>query len=413
MVPPCFDIAGWNRYVLHMTTQLKLKRQRKKRLEQGHPWVYASDIDTVSGGEPAPGDLVEIVNHQGAFLAKGYANPKSQIYARVLTYRADEAIDTAWAVRRLQAAVSYRERLLSDTRFCRVVYGEADFLPGLIIDRYDDVLVAQILSYGMERLKPLLQRAIEEVFHPRGVYLRNDVSVRRLEGLSEETGVWWGEVPRHTHIQEHGVSLLADLYDGQKTGYFFDQRDNRAAIAPFVRNAEVLDCFCHTGGFAVHAAHFGAKHVTGVDISAPALEVARENAQVNGVSDRLDFVEANAFDFLREADRAGRLFDVVILDPPAFAKSKRALEGAIRGYKEINLRGMRLVKDGGFLVTASCSFHMLPDLFRATVLDAATDAHKVLRLVHFAGAAKDHPEIAGVDEGHYLKFAIYEVRSRK
>ncbi|WDL99406.1 class I SAM-dependent rRNA methyltransferase [Alicyclobacillus sp. ALC3] len=396
-----------------MTTQLKLKRQRKKRLEQGHPWVYASEIDTVSGGEPAPGDVVEIVNHQGAFLAKGYANPKSQIYARVLTYRADESIDTAWAVRRLQAALAYRERLLPDTRFCRLVYGEADFLPGLIIDRYGDVLVAQILSYGMERLKPVLRSAIEEVFRPLGVYLRNDVSVRRLEGLEEHTGLWWGEVPRLAQIEEHGLTFLADLYEGQKTGYFYDQRDNRAAIAPFVPNAEVLDCFCHTGGFAVHAAHYGAKRVTGVDISGSALEVARRNAEMNGLADKIDFQEANAFDFLRDADRDGRLFDVVMLDPPAFAKSKRALEGAIRGYKEINLRGVRMVKDGGYLVTASCSFHMLPDLFQATVLDAATDAHKILRLVHFSGAAKDHPEIAGVEEGHYLKYAIYEVQSRK
>ena len=396
-----------------MTTQLKLKRQRKKRLEQGHPWVYASEIDTVSGGEPSPGDVVEIVNHQGAFLAKGYANPKSQIYARVLTYRADESIDTAWAVRRLQAALAYRERLLPDTRFCRLVYGEADFLPGLIIDRYGDVLVAQILSYGMERLKPVLRSAIEEVFRPLGVYLRNDVSVRRLEGLEEHTGLWWGEVPRHTQIEEHGLTFWADLYEGQKTGYFYDQRDNRAAIAPFVPHAEVLDCFCHTGGFAVHAAHYGAKHVTGVDISGSALEVARQNAEINGLSDNIDFQEANAFDFLRDADREGRLFDVVMLDPPAFAKSKRALAGAIRGYKEINLRGLRMVRDGGFLVTASCSFHMLPDLFRQTVLDAATDAHKILRLVHFSGSAKDHPEVAGVEEGHYLKFAVYEVRSRK
>lgn len=396
-----------------MITKLKLQRNRKKRLEQGHPWVYASEIAQVQGNEPKPGDLVEIVNHQGAFLAIGYANPRSQIYARVLSYDAADVIDAAWFKRRLRQALAYRTRMLPDAVSCRLVYGEADFLPGLIVDRYAEVLVVQILSYGMERLKPMILEALLEVFAPSGVYLRNDVSVRRLEGLEESTGVWWGEVPQIVPITEHELRFSADVYKGQKTGYFFDQRDNRAAIAPFVPGGDVLDCFCHTGGFAVHAAHYGAVHVTGVDISDSALAAARDNAVANGLDQRIRFIAANAFDYLREAEHAGTSFDVVILDPPAFAKSKRALPGAIRGYKEINLRGLKLVRDGGFLVTASCSFHMRPDLFRETVLDAATDAHKILRLVHWAGAAKDHPEIAGVEEGHYLKFAIYQVHNRK
>lgn len=395
-----------------MTSQLVLRRNRKKRLEQGHPWIYSNEIDHAVG-DVVPGALVDIVNHQGVFLATGYANPQSQLYARVLTYDKGESIDTAFFVRRLTEAQAYRARLLDDTAFCRVVYGEADFLPGLIVDRYGDWLVVQILSYGMENLKPLLFDALQQVFAPRGIYLRNDVAVRKLEGLPLETAVWSGEVPRYVDLTEHGLIFRADLYEGQKTGYFYDQRDNRAAIAPFVRDgADVLDCFCHTGSFAVHAAHYGAKRVTAVDISEDAIQVAEQNAAQNGVADRIHCQVANAFDFLRDAEAAGAIHDVVMLDPPAFAKSKRALEGAIRGYKEINLRGMKLVRDGGFLVTSSCSFHMRPDLFREVILDAATDAHKVLRLIRWSGAAADHPEIAGVDEGHYLKFAIYQVHDR-
>jgi 23S rRNA (cytosine1962-C5)-methyltransferase len=347
------------------------------------------------------------------FLAKGYANPASQLYARVLSYVQDEAIDTAFLIRRMEQAAAYRTRILENPSYCRVIYGEADFLPGLIVDRYGEWLVVQILSYGMENLKPNLLEALVHVFQPKGIYLRNDVPVRRLEGLPEETGLWYGTVPRYIDIVEHGLHFTADVYEGQKTGYFYDQRDNRAAIFPIVKDAQrVLDCFCHTGGFAMHAARGGAEHVTAVDISEAAIEVARENARRNQLSERIDFQAANAFDFLREAEQEGAVYDVVILDPPAFAKSRRALPGAIRGYKEINLRGCKLVRDGGFLVTASCSFHMRPELFQETILSAAFDAHKILRTVRWSGAAPDHPEIAGVDEGHYLKFAIYQVFHR-
>jgi len=411
-----------------MTKKIVLKRNRRKRLEQGHPWVYRSEVDYVDE-ELIPGELVHIVNHKGVFLAQGYANPYSQMIARVLSYNPNETIDAAFFARRIAKARSLRERFLPDAASYRAVYGEADFLPGLIVDKYGDVLVVQILAYGMEARKEDIRAALIEVYQPKGIYLRNDVPIRTLERLPLETGVWYGDVPHQIEILENGLRFLIDVYEGQKTGYFFDQRENRAAIAPLMKKwstraenetmvsdmsgAEVLECFCHTGSFTVHALQYGAKHVTAVDISESAIEVAKQNAKLNELEDRVTFVVANAFDYLRDEERAGRQYDVVLLDPPAFAKSKRALEGAVRGYKEINLRGMKLVRDGGFLITASCSYHMSRDLFRQTILDAAVDAHKILRLVHWSGAGYDHPEIAGVEEGHYLKFAIYEVNSRQ
>lgn len=411
-------------------SRIVLRQKRKRRLEQGHPWVFQSEVERVEG-PLHPGDIVEIVNHQGVFLAKGYANPRSQIIARVLSYDPDERIDAAFFERRIRQAWEFRRRFLQDASSCRAVYGEADFLPGLIVDKYADYLVVQILSYGMEGQKPAILEALLHVFAPKGIYLRNDVPVRELEGLRQESGVWYGEVPREIEIVENGLRFLVDVYEGQKTGYFFDQRENRASLSrlmtgwgrgkglnpdsdgPLWDGADVLDCFSHTGAFAIHAAHYGARQVTAVDISEFAIETARRNAALNGYADRIRFEVANVFDYLREQEKAKASYDVVILDPPAFAKSRQAVEGAYRGYKEINLRGMKLVREGGYLVTASCSYHMTPDLFRKMIEDAALDAHKILRLIHWAGAGKDHPEIVGVEEGHYLKFAIYEVRSRK
>lgn len=399
-----------------MTYTLQLKRNRRRRLEQGHPWIYQSEVQAMSP-ELQPGDLADIVNHQGVFLAKAYVNPQSQIIARILTYDAKTKIDDDFFLERIQAAKNIRDRWLNGATSYRAVYGEADFLPGLIVDKYEDILVVQILAYGMEVRMEAIRTALIEVYQPKGIYLRNDVPVRRLEGLEETVKVWYGEVPRPVEIQENGLRFLIDVYEGQKTGYFFDQRENRAAIKPLMtfpdgRGAEVLECFCHTGAFTVHALAYGAKHVTAVDISEPAIAVAKENVKLNHSESRVEFVAANAFDYLRDVEKQGQSYDVVLLDPPAFAKSKHALEGAVRGYKEINLRGMKLVREGGYLITASCSFHMSQELFQETILDAAVDAHKVLRLVHWSGAGYDHPYIAGVPEGDYLKFAIYEVTTR-
>ncbi|MBX5436189.1 MAG: class I SAM-dependent rRNA methyltransferase [Alicyclobacillaceae bacterium] len=408
--------------------RLVLKRDRRKRLESGHPWVFQSEVDRIEG-DLQPGDLADIVNHQGVFLARGFVNPVSQIVARVLTYDPAETVDASWFRRRVRQAWQYRQRFLTVSDSCRAVYGEADFLPGLIVDKYGPYLVVQVLALGMERRRAEILEALVDVFQPQGVLMRGDVPVRRLEGLPLENQVWYGDVPREVEIEENGLRFVVDLWEGQKTGYFFDQRENRLSIRPlmtgwgavhgrrpedgrFWDGADVLDCFCHTGAFAVHAAAYGARQVTAVDISEAAVDMARRNALLNGVAERIRFAVANAFDYLREADERGLRFDVVILDPPAFAKSRQALPGARRGYKEINLRAMRILTEGGYLVTASCSYHMRPELFAETVLDAAFDAHKILRQIRFAGAAADHPEIAGVPQGHYLKFAIYEVRSR-
>ncbi|WP_047150721.1 class I SAM-dependent rRNA methyltransferase [Aneurinibacillus tyrosinisolvens] len=425
-----------------------LVRNRRKRIEQGHPWVYQSEVDKVEG-EYTPGDMVEVVNHQGHFLAKGYINPESQMMVRIMTFKSDEEVDQAMYTRRIREAWTFRRRFLPDIRSCRVVYGEADFLPGLVVEKFEDVLVVQILSLGMEVRKDWVFNALLEVFAPKAIYLRNDVYVRELEGLEQEKGFWYGESETEIEIEENGLKLIVDIENGQKTGYFFDQRENRSAIAPLMKGwgeshgirmlpveengqtetkpvdkrgkvvknpfwdgAEVLDCFTHTGSFTLNACKHGAKKVTTLDISEHAIETARRSVQLNGFLHRVDFVVANAFDYLREAAKEEKLWDVVILDPPAFAKSRGAVKGAQRGYKDINLNGLKLVRDGGYLVTASCSYHMSPELFKETIQEAAIDAKKILRLIHWSGAGVDHPKIATVDEGDYLKFAIYEVRSR-
>lgn len=393
-----------------------LARNRKKRLEGGHPWIYQSEVADIEG-DFSPGDIVDIYNHQNYFLGRGYINPRSQIIVRLLT-REREEIDQGFFVRRIRQALALRERFLKSTEACRLVYGEADFLPGLVVDKYGDYLVVQILALGMEVRRDLIIAGLQEVVHPRGIYERSDAKVRELEGLALRQGFLTEEFPTKVEFTENGLRFVADIAEGQKTGYFFDQRENRASIAPLMKKgvwgdqgATVLECFCHTGAFTVHAAAYGAKHITAVDISEAAIEMAKENIARNGFADgRVEFVVANAFDYLREQDEAGARYDVVILDPPAFTKSRHNIPGACRGYKEINLRGMRLLHPGGFLVTASCSYHMSPALFLETIHDAAKDAHKTLRLLEWKAAGKDHPQILGVDEGNYLKFAIFEVR---
>ncbi|CCQ98414.1 Ribosomal RNA large subunit methyltransferase I [[Clostridium] ultunense Esp] len=374
-----------------------LKRQRKKRLEQGHPWIYQSEVERIEG-EFQPGDLVDVANHQGFFLGIGMVNPRSQIIVRLLTNR-KEAIDHSFFLRRVEEAWNYRQRFLPGIRSLRVVYGEADFLPGLIVDKYEEVLVVQILSLGMERQKEKILSALLHVFHPKAIYLRNDVPVRELEGLPLEKGFWYGESPTQIEIEENGLKILVDIKEGQKTGYFFDQRENRASIAPLMNRGgegvEVLECFTHTGSFTLNALQHGAKRVTALDISPLAIEMAKENVARNGFLEQVEFVVANAFDFLREKVKEGKKWDVVILDPPAFAKNRSRIESALRGYKEINLNALKLIRDGGFLVTSSCSSPVTATMFQEMVQDAAFDTHKILRLVRFSGAGVDHPRLSG------------------
>ena len=383
-----------------------LKPGREKRVFSLHPWVFRSDIDRVDGSF-SPGDIVDIFSSKGRFLARGYYNPNSQIALRIMTYQ-EEPVDRDLIFRRIHDAIEYR-RTFADLRSCRLVFAESDRLPALIVDAFDDILVIQCLALGMERFKQDVVDALISEVHPRGIWERNDVPVRRLEGMELSTGLLYGNVPDRVQISENGVRFWVDVKEGQKTGFFLDQKENRAAIAPFVRGKTVLDCFTHTGSFALHAGYFGAKEVTGVDISEYACEFATENARLNGLENTVHFIAANAFDLLAEQSRKGEKYDVVILDPPAFTKTRSAVESALRGYKEINLRAMKMIESGGYLITCSCSQHVLPDMFRNMVLDAAKDAKVMLRQVEFRTQGKDHPVLPHAPETEYLKCGIYQV----
>ncbi len=385
-----------------------LKPRHEQRVVAGHLWVYQGNLARVEGS-PAPGDVVDVRAAGGEFLGRGYYNPQSRIAIRLLT-RSGETIDDAFFAQRVRQARAWRQRFLPGATSFRLIYSEGDMLPGLIVDRYEDVLVVQFLTLGMDvRRKAIVEILVEEE-KPRAIYERSDVSSRKYEGLEPRTGLLWGELPPQPMvIRENGLAFHIDVAEGQKTGYFLDQKENRRSLASLVPGARVLDVFCHNGAFAVHALGYGAAEVVGVDSSALALEAARRNAALNGFEGAAGFVEANAFDYLRDIERAGERFDVVILDPPAFAKSKSHFEPARRGYKEVNLRGIKLVRPGGFLVTCSCSHHMPADEFYRLVLEAAADARRPLRLVEARGQAKDHPVLAGVPETAYLKCLIFQV----
>ena len=382
-----------------------LRKTRETRVRGGHPWIYASEIEKVDGAFEN-GDIVDVADFRGKFIGRGFYNPQSQISLRILT-RNDEPCDREFFARRIRDAWDYR-RLLCDPMSCRLIYSESDFLPGLVVDKFADVLVLQSLSLGIERIKDMLCDLLMEIVQPVGIWERSDVPVRRLEGLEQTTGLLRGEVPDEVDMVENGIHFLVDVKQGQKTGFFLDQKQNRAALAPLCKDARVLDCFCHNGSFALHAAKYGADSVLGVDISEEALAVARRNAEINGFGN-VTFEAHNCFDLLRELTDAGEKYDLVILDPPAFTKNKAAVPSAIRGYKEINLRGLKLVRPGGFLVTCSCSQHVLPEMFQDVINQAARDAKKRIRLVEFRNQGYDHPILPQSVETKYLKTMIIQV----
>ena len=386
-------------------TKITLRKTRETRVRSGHPWLYASEIERVEG-ESAAG-VAEVYSAKGTFLARALYNPASQIALRILTTH-DEPIDADFFARRVRTAWEYRQRFC-DVNSCRAIYAEADFLPGLVVDKFGGVLVVQVLSLGMELWKHELTDILVEVIRPEGIYERNDVPVRRLEGMQETTGLLYGDVPDRVPMVENGIVYAVDVKHGQKTGFFLDQKENRAAIAPLCPGARVIDMFCHNGSFALNAAKYGAREVTGVDISEDALAVARENARANGLD--ANFEAHNCFDLLRALSDQGEKYDLVILDPPAFTKTRQMTERALRGYKEINLRGMKLVPDGGFLVSCSCSQHVDDAAFTAMLNEAARDAKKKLRMVEFRTQAKDHPILPASPETKYLKCAILQVLS--
>jgi 23S rRNA (cytosine1962-C5)-methyltransferase len=384
-----------------------LKPGKESRLARGHLWVYAGEIAKIDG-RVDDGGIVDVRSLRGQWLGRGFINRRSTLTVRLLTTRPEE-IDPKFFQNRLQDAIAYRRRIVNGASAYRVVYGEGDLLPGLIVDRYGDVVVLQTLALGMDVRKTALVDLIHELLHPTAIYERNDPGVRRLEGLVAQTGWLRGEVATEMEVQEGRATFLVDIARGQKTGFFLDQRDNRIAIEQLVEDADVFDAFCYTGGFAVHAALGGAKRVTGVDISEEAIHLAVQNAHRNGVADRCTFSVANVFDELRRQVSTGARYDVVILDPPAFAKTKDALPRAIGGYKEINLRALKLLRPGGILVSCSCSYHMDEALLIEVIASAAIDTHRTVRLVERRGQANDHPIHPAMPETRYLTCVIAQV----
>ncbi|MBN9295576.1 MAG: class I SAM-dependent rRNA methyltransferase [Filimonas sp.] len=386
-----------------------LKKKIAPRIANGHPWIFANEVDKVSGSIAA-GDIVDVYFADDKFAGRGYANPQSQIMIRLLT-RKQETIDEQFFYQRILQAWHYRQKL-GYTENCRLIFGEADGMPALIIDKFNDYFVIQTMAYGIDVWKPAIINALQSIFSPKGIYERNDVPVRELEGLAQQKGFLTAPFSPEIVINENGLQFYVDIENGQKTGYFLDQQDNRRAIQHIVKGADVLGAFTYTGTFEIHAAHYGAKSVLGLDISENAVRQATRNAQLNKLDHICKFEAVNAFDVLKQWTKDGRKYDVVMLDPPAFTKSRENIQKAITGYKEINLRGMKLVKNGGFLVTSSCTNLIQPDVFLETIEMAAWDARKRLRQVTFQAQASDHPIIWGMENTNYLKFLIVEVTDR-
>ena len=374
---------------------------RQKKLLQGHPWVYGNEIERVEG-EIVDGDLVTVVDFRGRYMGTGFYNSRSLITVRLLTHRQEEITDELIAAR-VRAACDYRRFVMQreGTDSCRLIYGEADRLPGVIADRFGGVIVLQVLALGMERYTQVIADALIACEQPTCLLLNNDDAIRIKEGMTCFTKVLHGELPGETIISENGVKIAVDVRGGQKTGYFLDQKDNHLFLRQFCRDARVLDCFSYIGGFALNAAVGGAREVTAVDISESAVELIRRNAALNGA--QINAVCANCFDFLRAQVKAGEKYDVVVLDPPAFTKAHANMANACRGYKEIALSAMRLLPAGGVLATHSCSYHMPEDVFVNTVLSAAQDLHRQVRVITLRRQDIDHPVLAGYPESHYLK----------
>ena len=427
----------------------RIRKGGARAFKAGGRWIYDNEIDRVEG-DVQDGDILDVEVFDGYFLGRGFINRASKICIRMLSRKKDQTITPAFLEMRVRAAWEYRKKVI-DTSSCRLIFGEADFLPGITVDKYEDVLVVESLALGIDRLKPLILSALTRVLEEdgiriRGIYERSDAKVREKEGLPRTKGFIGESFDTMVPITENGVRYMVDVENGQKTGFFLDQKENRRAIAGLCKGARVLDCFTHTGSFGLNAALAGAAEVTSVDASDLAIAQAAQNAALNGFSPqektagpdgsapadeghsaeqgtgpwlvndagtRLRYQCADIFDLLPALHRKGELFDVVILDPPAFTKSRNSIKAAVRGYREINQRGLRLVQDGGFLATCSCSHFMDPDLFRDTIAQAARDAHKRLRQIEFRTQAPDHPILWASEESYYLKFYIFQVLEEK
>lgn len=403
--------------------QVKVSKKAEHAIIKGHPWVYFNEITEAQPFEN--GELVDVVSQKGSYLGTGFANENSKIRVRLISRNANDKFDEAFFERRLRHAIDYRKTVMGDDfSNCRLIFGEADSFPGLTVDRFGDILVAQVLSLGIEKRKKMLFELLAKIFAQdnqpiRGIYERNDVAIRELEGIEQYKGFFPLEgypIPDSTEttITENGITYAVDFENGQKTGFFLDQKYNRLAVAKLSRGKRVLDCFTHTGSFGLNAAKGGAEYVLSVDISESAVEMAQKNAKANGLDGKVEYLAANVFDLLPKLsegemiNRYGK-FDFIILDPPAFTKSRQTVESAMRGYKEINLRAMRLLPRGGYLATCSCSHFMTEQLFVKMLHQAAADAGVSLRQIEARQQSPDHPILWNVEETNYLKFYLFQV----
>ncbi len=393
-----------------------LKKGEGRALKSGGPWVYDNEIASIMGNFEN-GDIVIVRDFDGYPLGRGFINTNSKIRIRMMTRNENQEIDREFLKMRVRDAWEYRKKTV-DISSCRVIFGEADFLPGMVIDKFSDVLVVQSLALGIDKLKMIIIEELksamaEDGITIRGVYERSDAKVRLQEGMERVKGFIGEPFDTKVQIVENGVKYIVDIEDGQKTGFFLDQKYNRLAIQRLCKDAKVLDCFTHTGSFALNAGIAGAKSVTGVDASQLAVDQATENAELNGLEKSVKFICEDVFELLPKLEAEGEKYDVVILDPPAFTKSKNSIKNAVKGYREINLRGMKLVKDGGYLATCSCSHFMSYELFTQTIGQAARNVHKRLRQVEYRTQAADHPILWSADESYYLKFYIFQVVEEK
>ena len=401
------------------TACVRIKKGTGRTLKSGGAWIYDNEIDTISG-DFENGDLVTVEDFDGYPLGHGFINTSSKLTVRMLSRKKDTVVNEDFIEQRVRTAWEYR-KATTDISSCRVIFGEADFLPGIVIDKFEDVLVVESLALGIDRLKPVILDKLKKVLAEdgiliRGIYERSDAKVRLQEGMERFKGFIGEPFDTKVEICENGVHYIVDVEDGQKTGFFLDQKYNRLAVQNLCRNlkpAKVLDCFTHTGSFALNAGIAGSEKVLGVDASQLAVDQATENARLNGLEDHVTFQCADVFDLLPKLEQEGEKFDVVILDPPAFTKSRNSIKNAVKGYREINLRGMKLVKDGGYLATCSCSHFMDPELFTKTIREAASNVHKRLRQVEYRTQAADHPILWAADESYYLKFIIFQVVDEK
>lgn len=393
-----------------------LKKGAGRTLKAGGMWVYDNEIGSITGDQEN-GGLTEVRDFDGYFMGIGFLNTRSKITVRLLTRKPNTSIDEAFWEMRVKNAWDYRKQTV-DISSCRVIFGEADWFPGLVVDKFSDVLVVESLALGIDRYKPLILELLcrilrEDKILIRGIYERSDAKVRLQEGMDRFKGFIGEPFDTRVEVEENGVKYIVDVQEGQKTGFFLDQKDNRAAIRRIAYGKKALDCFTHTGSFALNAAQAGAVSVLGVDASLTGILQAEENARLNGLEDRVKFQCADVFELLPALDDAGEKYGLVILDPPAFTKSRNSVKNAVKGYREINLRGMRLVEDGGFLATCSCSHFMEPELFARTIREAARGAHKRLRQVYFSTQCCDHPILWAAEESYYLKFYIFQVCDEK